>query len=246
MTSPLFSGRPPRSWRGGRPRRGRGPRPLGRRTAAVATVVTGVALACVGISALMSAPGPTATRTDIGTLPVHAGPDEAVAPAASGTPAFPPTRIRIPAIGLDQKLVGLRVQQDGRLGVPKDPARVGWWSDGPRPGDPGAVVIVGHVDSATGPGAFHGLSSLRPGDEVTLAGDGRTGVSFTVQALRQYEKDALPDSQVYATTGPPALRLITCGGTYDRGRGEYRDNLVVYATPGRTGPPANDGRGRSS
>lgn len=95
------------------------------------------------------------------------------------------------------------------------------------------MVIVGHVDSATGPGAFHGLSSLRPGDEITLTRDDRTTVTFTVQALRQYEKDALPDSQVYATTGPPTLRLITCGGAYDRGRGEYRDNLVVYATSGR-------------
>ncbi|MFJ1596487.1 class F sortase [Streptomyces sp. NPDC088261] len=179
----------------------------------------------------MSAPEPAPERTDIGTVPVHPGPDEAVAPSASRTPHAAPTRIRIPALGLDQGLVGLRVQQDGRLGVPKDPARVGWWSDGPRPGDPGAVVLVGHVDSATGPGAFHGLSSLRPGDKITLRREDGGNATFTVRALRQYEKDALPDSQVYATTGPPALRLITCGGTYDRGRGEYRDNLVVYATP---------------
>lgn len=234
MTGPLFSGRPPRSWRGGRPRHGRGSRPPGRRTAAAGTVVTGIALACAGISALMSPPEPTAARTEIGTLPVHSGPDEAAAPSASRTPASPPARIRIPAIGLDQSLLGLRVQQDGRLGVPKDPARVGWWSDGPRPGDPGAVVIVGHVDSATGPGAFHGLSSLRPGDPITLRREDGGDATYTVQALRQYEKDALPDSQVYATTGPPALRLITCGGAYDRGRGEYRDNLVVYATAGRT------------
>lgn len=230
MTSPLLPGRPPRFRRGGRPRHGRGFRPPRRRTAAAAVVVTGVTLACVGVSALLGTPEPSAGRTDIGTVPVHSGPDEA-APSASRTPASPPARIRIPAIGLDQDLLGLRVQQDGRLGVPKDPARVGWWSDGPRPGDPGAAVIVGHVDSATGPGAFHGLSSLRPGDKITLRREAGGDVTFTVRALREYAKDALPDSQVYATTGPPALRLITCGGTYDRGRGEYRDNLVVYATP---------------
>ncbi|WP_405618358.1 class F sortase [Streptomyces sp. NBC_01508] len=231
MTGPLFSGRPPRFRRGGRPRAGREFRPpRRRRTAAAGTVVVGTALACVGVSALLSSPEPAPGRTDIGTLPVHSGPDEAVAPSGSAATAAPPTRIRIPAIGLDQGLLGLRVQQDGRLGVPKDPARVGWWSDGPRPGDPGAVVVVGHVDSATGPGAFHGLSSLRPGDKVTLRREDGGEVTFTIQALRQYEKNAIPDSQVYATTGPPALRLITCGGTYDRGRGEYRDNLVVYAT----------------
>ncbi|MFD3519042.1 class F sortase [Streptomyces sp. NPDC058653] len=231
MTSPLFSGRPPCSWRGGRPRHGRGFRPARRRTAAAGTAFAGIALACVGISALISTPEPTPARTEIGILPVNSGPDEAAAPSASRTPTSPPARIRIPAIGLDQSLLGLRVQQDGRLGVPKDPARVGWWSDGPRPGDPGAVVIVGHVDSATGPGAFHALSSLRPGDRITLRREDGSDAIYTVQALRQYEKDALPDSQVYATTGPPGLRLITCGGTYDRERGEYRDNLVVYAMP---------------
>ncbi|MEV1093412.1 class F sortase [Streptomyces microflavus] len=143
----------------------------------------------------------------------------------------PPVRIRIPVIGLDQPLIGLRVQQDGRLGVPRDPAQIGWWSDGPSPGAPGAAVVVGHVDSATGPAAFHGLSTLRPGDEVALDRDDRSSITFTVQALRQYEKDAVPDSKVYATNGPPALHLITCSGTYDRTRGEYRDNLVVYAVP---------------
>ncbi|MEU0528373.1 class F sortase [Streptomyces niveus] len=182
------------------------------------------------MSALMSAPESTPGRTDIGTVPVHPGSDETAAPPVTGAPA-PPTRIRIPAIGLDQKLVKLRVQQDGRLSVPKDPARVGWWSDGPRLGDPGAVVVVGHVDSTIGPGAFHGLSSLRPGDKVALRRTDGEDVAFTVRALRQYQKDALPDRQVYATTGPPALRLITCGGTFDPRHGGYRDNLVVYATP---------------
>ncbi|MFJ4963778.1 Sortase family protein [Streptomyces sp. ADI96-02] len=163
-------------------------------------------------------------------MPVHRGSAEA---AASGnqTPARP-VRIRIPALGLDQPLISLRVQQDGRLGVPDEPERIGWWSDGPRPGGPGATIVVGHVDSATGPGAFHGLSTLDPGDKVTLVRDDGSTIAFTIRALRQYEKDAFPDSQVYATGGPSALHLITCSGAYDRSRGEYRDNLVVYATPG--------------
>ncbi|MGW8888558.1 class F sortase [Streptomyces sp. NPDC055749] len=189
----------------------------------------GIALAAFGVSTLVTAPAPggSPARVDIGTLPANHGTSEGTS-AESGPAA--PIRIRIASIGLDKTLIGLRVQQDGRLAVPKDPADVGWWSDGPRPGAPGAAVVVGHVDSATGPGAFHGLSSLRPGDKITVRRDDRTNVTFTVRALRQYEKDALPDSQVYATSGNPALHLITCGGAYNRERGEYRDNLVVYAT----------------
>jgi len=76
---------------------------------------------------------------------------------------------------------------------------------------------------------------LDPGDEVTTVQGDRSTITFTIRALRQYGKDAFPDSQVYATSGPPALHLITCSGAYDRSRGEYRDNLVVYATPSNGG-----------
>ncbi|MFJ9506697.1 class F sortase [Streptomyces anulatus] len=191
-------------------------------------IAVGAALACIGFSTLSTSPGQAPERMDRGSLPVHPGSGQATT-SDDRTPA-PPVRIRIPAIGIDQPLIGLRVQQDGRLGVPDEPENIGWWSDGPRPGGPGATVVVGHVDSATGPGAFHGLSTLDPGDEVTMVQDDRSTTTFTVKALRQYGKDAFPDNQVYATSGPPALHLITCSGTYDRSRREYRDNLVVYAT----------------
>ncbi|WP_251052858.1 MULTISPECIES: class F sortase [unclassified Streptomyces] len=192
-------------------------------------ITFGIAVTCLGISELVTEPARAPAPLDIGSVPVHTGPAEAAEPGKQGS-AAPPVRIRIPAIGLDQPLTGVRVQQDGRLGAPPDPSTVSWWSDGPIPGNSGAAIVVGHVDSTTGPGAFHGLSALRPGDRITVARNDRSHVIFTVQALRQYEKDAFPDSKVYATTGPPALHLITCSGTYDRTRGEYRSNLVVYAT----------------
>jgi sortase (surface protein transpeptidase) len=192
---------------------------------------SGITLAFLGVSALGTEPEQAPERTVAGSVPVHPGPDEATTVEDA---TAPPVRIQIPAIELDQPLTNVRVQQDGRLEVPDDPAHIGWWSDGPRPGDPGAAVIVGHVDSPTGPGAFHALSTLHPGDEVTVVRDDRSTITFTIQALREYEKDAFPDSQVYATSGPPALHLITCSGTYDRDRGEYRHNLVVYATPSNT------------
>ncbi|MFJ4899525.1 class F sortase [Streptomyces sp. NPDC088727] len=194
---------------------------------AAVAVATGIGLGGAGTWALLAPTTHAVRDVDIGEVPDQPGSDDTT---TETTPAAPPQRIRIASIGLDKPLTGLRVQQDGTLAAPGDPADVGWWSDGPRPGDPGAAVFVGHVDSATGPAAFYGLSSLRPGDRITVRRDDHTELAFTVRALRSYEKDAFPDSQVYATTGPPALRLITCGGTYDRTQGEYLDNLVVYAT----------------
>ncbi|MFJ1788477.1 sortase domain-bontaining protein [Streptomyces anulatus] len=87
--------------------------------------------------------------------------------------------------------------------------------------------LVAHLGSAADAVI---LMTLDPGDEVTMVQDDRSTTTFTVKALRQYGKDAFPGNQVYATSGPPALHLITCSGTYDRSRREYRDNLVVYAT----------------
>ncbi len=132
---------------------------------------------------------------------------------------------------MDSALTELQIQDDGHLAAPADPDHAGWWSRGPSPGSPGAAVIVGHVDSRTGPAVFYGLSVLRPGDAIAVdAADGSTS-EFTVQALRSYAKDDFPDSLVYAPTPTPTLRLITCGGSYDHRRHEYLDNLVVYAGP---------------
>lgn len=219
-------------------RRTRRPRRPGARLHAAANLALclGFSLSAAALAALLlppeQVPRPAVNR---GTLPVAA----ARAPVHHAPPAAAPTRLRIPSVGLDKPLSGLSVQQDGRLAAPSDPADVGWWREGPAPGDPGAAILVGHVDSATGPGAFYGLSALRPGAVVTLDREDGTSARFTVQALRQYEKDAVPDSQVYASGGPPALRLITCGGAFDEETG-YHDNLVVYAglapPPTRTPP----------
>ncbi|MFI8085330.1 class F sortase [Kitasatospora sp. NPDC086009] len=155
---------------------------------------------------------------------------DAAGTAPAGRQA-PPVRIRIPRIGVDSALTDLRVQSDGHLGTPDDPQVAGWWNQGPAPGGPGAAVIVGHVDASTGPAVFAGLSVLRPGDTITVdAADGTTS-TFTVQALRSYAKDEFPDETVFGGSPDPSLRLITCGGTYDRSSREYLSNLVVFAGP---------------
>ncbi|WP_405581702.1 class F sortase [Streptomyces sp. NBC_01190] len=221
MTGFPTAGRPPSAPEGGRPRRVR------RLTAAA--VVAGLSLAAAGTTALITDHTRPAAHLDIGALPAPAA--GGTHPAAGTTAAARPVRIRIPGIGVDRSLTDLHVQSDGHLAAPEDPGQVGWWSDGPRPGAAGAAIVVGHVDSLTGPAAFYGISALRPGDSITVDRADHTHVDFTVQALRQYKKDDFPDNEVYATTGPPTLHLITCGGPYDPAEGGYLDNVVVYATP---------------
>ncbi len=168
-------------------------------------------------------------------------------PAATATPHEPPgvagfhsvrtydqlalpVRLQIPAIGVSTPLVKLGRLPDGSLEVPKDWDTAGWYDQGSRPGQPGPAVILGHVDSRTGPAVFYQLRALRPGDIVRVGlADGRM-LAFRVQRVQRYPKDEFPTEAVYFPTLNRELRLITCGGEFDYARDSYLDNIVVYAT----------------
>ncbi|HWI74089.1 MAG TPA: class F sortase, partial [Baekduia sp.] len=142
-----------------------------------------------------------------------------------------PVRVLIPAIGVRAAIVPLHLNPDRTLQTPRNFAQAGWWAGGPRPGAPGPAVVVGHVDSHSGPAVFYNLRTLRRGDGITIVGaDGRTR-RFVVQRLARFPKDRFPTAEVYGPTRAPRLRLITCGGTFDASTGHYRDNTVVFARP---------------
>jgi hypothetical protein len=140
-----------------------------------------------------------------------------------------PLGIESRRLGIDGPVVPVRVV-DGTLEVPPDPHVLGWWQHGAAVGEPGTVVIVGHVDSAElGPGSFFNLGRAKPGDRITVstaAGSRR----YVVAARRAFPKGHLPPD-AFAPTGRPRLVLITCGGPFDTRTRHYRDNVVVYAVP---------------
>jgi hypothetical protein len=142
-----------------------------------------------------------------------------------------PVRLRIPALGVDSPLDRLGRQADGTVQVPRRTSVAGWYAAGPRPGQPGPAVILGHVDSRTGPGVFAGLRTARPGTEVRVDRADGTSVAFRITAIERVPKDRFPTDLVYAPTLDAALRLVTCGGSFDRARESYRDNVIAYADP---------------
>jgi hypothetical protein len=142
-----------------------------------------------------------------------------------------PVRVIIPAIGVRAPIIRLGLNRDHTLQTPTNFAQAGWWSGGPRPGAPGAAVVVGHVDSKSGPGAFYALRSLRRDDIIKIVGaNGRTQ-RFVVQRLQSFAKAKFPTKLVYGPTRRPRLRLITCGGAFDTATGHYLDNTIVFARP---------------
>lgn len=161
-----------------------------------------------------------------------AGPPPAAPAQVTTTPAMaaaPPVRVRIPAIEVDSALIGLGLQGDGTLQVPADGSVAGWFTGAPTPGQYGPAVLAAHVDWNRAPGVFFRLRDLEPGDEVDVdRADGSTA-RFVVIGVEQYPKDAFPTERVYGDIDHAGLRLITCGGAFDRAERSYRDNVVVYA-----------------
>jgi Sortase domain len=163
---------------------------------------------------------PAAPGFEVGDLPERL--------PATG-PAVPPVRLVIPAIGVATGLTRLGLEPDGAMAVPDDFQEAGWFAQGPAPGQPGPAVIAGHVDSKSGPAVFYRLRELRAGQAVLIQRADGTRLRFVVEAARSYPKAAFPTAAVFGPVTGPVLRLITCGGTFDRASRSYRDNLVVFA-----------------
>ena len=124
----------------------------------------------------------------------------------------------------------LGLNPDGTIQVPDDVTHVGWYTPGPSPGQLGPAIVLGHVDSAkNGAGVFFKLGAAKTGDSIEISRADGTAVTFTVYAVREYSKDAFPSGTVYGNTSSPELRLITCGGRFDRATGHYLSNIVVFA-----------------
>ncbi|MEU9015447.1 class F sortase [Streptomyces sp. NPDC048479] len=163
--------------------------------------------------------------------PARSGTATAAGRAVQPLPPSNPVRLRVPAIGVDAPMTRLALDAAGRLRPPPadHPSRAGWYSDGTAPGSVGTAVTAGHVDTPTGPGAFHGLGALSKGDTIEISRADRRVAVFAVDAVEVYDKKKFPNEKVYGGSDVPELRMITCGGSYTKRTG-YRGNIVVYAT----------------
>jgi sortase (surface protein transpeptidase) len=151
------------------------------------------------------------------------------------TTTAPPAVLGIPSIDVSTALVDLGLQSDGTVEVPGDPGLAGWFEPGTAPGDVGSSVILGHVDSRTGPAVFSRLSELGEGDVVWVGREDDTAVRFVVRAVRTFAHDDFPARRIYAAPyRRRVLSLITCGGSYDSTRGGYQANVVVHARRARS------------
>ncbi|MBW8703181.1 hypothetical protein MBT84_26645 [Streptomyces sp. MBT84] len=144
-----------------------------------------------------------------------------------------PLRVDIPDIGVQAPVVPRGLDGRGAVDPPSydQPGAVGWYQAGVAPGAAGTALFVGHVDTESKPAVFHRLSGLRPGAVVRVARDDGRVARFTVEDVKVLARDTFDARQAYGPREPgrAELRLITCGGSYDRARHTYSANVVVSA-----------------
>jgi hypothetical protein len=150
----------------------------------------------------------------------------AAGPATSGDRPAEPVHLAIPSLGVRADVQRVRSTSTG-IEVPQV-GRAGWFDEGPRPGEPGRAVVIGHLDSQTGPGLFALLPGVQSGTDVSVTDAAGVVHRFKVVGKAQVPKATFPSAAVYGPSARPALVLITCGGPYTPGVG-YRDNVLVYA-----------------
>ncbi|MEU8344628.1 class F sortase [Spirillospora sp. NPDC048832] len=203
--------------------------PTGRRAVGAATGALLIGLLFSGCggddggSASPGTPEPAATQTTGATTP---------ASNARPLSQSQPTKIAIPKIGVSAPVGSIGLRPDGRVEEPplSKPNLTGWYEEGVTPGEVGPAVILGHVDANGKAAVFARLKDLKPGDKISVSREDGSTATFAVERAQRVDKDAFPHEKVFGETLDHAsLRLVTCGGAFDKKIGHYKDNLIVYA-----------------
>jgi sortase (surface protein transpeptidase) len=212
-------------------------------TAAVLAGLLAVVGGTVGLTRLTGHPADV-PRPVAKTAPAPRGLFAAPPEPHSSKQVARPVELIIPAIRVRTALETLGRTPQGTLQVPDSTTIAGWYIGSPRPGEIGAAVIAGHIDSTTGPGVFFRLRLLRPGELVYVRRADRALAVFRVYAEHMYAKNEFPTGHVYGPVPDAELHLITCGGVFDETTGSYLSNVVVYASQISVRQPRHQDHGR--
>ena len=140
-----------------------------------------------------------------------------------------PVAIKITAAHVNAKIEVLEVI-DGVMQAPTGADVVSWYKSSPRLGQPGNMLLAGHLNWWGVPQAvFFYLNTLKPGDLVQVTGQGGEVYTYRVVWNRLEDATKPPTTEVVGPTKVPSLTLITCGGTWIPAASEYDSRTVVRA-----------------
>ncbi len=150
----------------------------------------------------------------------------------------------VPSAQIRASIVKVGVTPTNLLGAPDNPEVIGWWEDGPAPGEPGNVLMDGHRDyrdifGNVGFGVCWLLTETRPGDLMIVRDlrDGRAYV-YTVTEVHSVAWDDPSGDRFLRSTEAAILTIVTCEGAFDEETHNYSQRRVVVAElTDRVAPP---------
>lgn len=147
------------------------------------------------------------------------------------------TRVAIPSIGVDSKVVevGWDIEQQGDQQVAiwqVAKYAVGQHRGSANPGEGGNVVLAGHVGGYGK--VFKDLFYVKPGDQITLYSNGQQYLYRVQQRLLVTEEGVSAEqhaanAQLIAPTDHELVTLVTCWPS--QGRDKFTQRVVVQAVP---------------
>lgn len=151
-------------------------------------------------------------------------------PTPTPEPQYLPVSFSIPKIGVNALIEAVGTDENGKMVLPEELTKAGWYKDGFRPGQKGNAVIAGHLDSTTGAGAiFYHLHELEPGDTMSVLDEHGSLYTFTVTRKETYPYDAVPIDEVFGRSDTADLNLVTCTGWWNAAMHNYSHRMVIYS-----------------
>lgn len=210
------------------------------------TLLAGVAaLGTARLAAAQDAPStPESTpdqvpieSTTTGDLPssggMRPGPVGENSPLPTAANASAPANIVVEKAGIDAPIETLNIV-NGVMENPTGPWTVAWYQQTATLGEPGNVVLAGHVDYwNVGPSVFFNVRDLVDGDAINLTAENGSTYQYAVNWVETFAMEELTSGkldEVVGITDNQSLTLITCGGEFDYVNGEYLSRMVVRAT----------------
>ncbi len=192
-------------------------------------------------------------------------PDVVLTPQPSPTSAVEPPsdspieRILIPGYEVDAPVIVLGLDDQNKMEAPEEPCDVAWYDFTSYPGFGSNAVFSGHVDwfnlgsqgcrcdspggcGGAGAAVFWDLKNMVMGDLVEVRLQDGTVYQYEVISRRQVSGSS-DFREIVSGTEKEIITLITCGGSFNREIGHYRDRVVLQAerivdAPGVAAPSA--------
>ncbi len=140
-----------------------------------------------------------------------------------------PMAIQIPNAFVDAQVETQNIV-DGVMLDPTGPWVISWYKESPKLGQPGNILMAGHLDYwDVGPAVLYNINNLNQGDIISVTGEDGKVYTYEIDWRENFATANAPLDKIVGPTDNQSLTIITCGGPFDYANGVYLERTVVRA-----------------